>query len=86
MDENIGSNILKDGNSIDFKTGTWRNRTPIHSSDKCKNCMLCVGYCPEDCIKHENDKLIGIDLDFCKGCGICAKVCPFLAIEMKSKE
>lgn len=79
----LGANILQDGNSLDFRTGDWKNKTPIHLKDKCKHCMMCVPYCPEDCILHENDKLLGFNLDYCKGCGVCAKVCPFDAIEMK---
>ncbi len=79
----ISSNILRDGNSVDFKTGNWRNKTPIVDKEKCKNCMMCVPYCPEDCIKHTNSIHEGFDLDYCKGCGVCAKVCPFKAIEMK---
>lgn len=82
----LGASILKDGNSKKFKTGDWKVKYPIHNKEKCKNCMLCVPYCPEDCILYKDDKLEGMDLDFCKGCGICAKVCPFGAIEMKSKE
>lgn len=84
--KDIGSTILKDGNSLEFKTGTWKNKYPVHSKEKCKNCMMCVPYCPEDCIKHQDSILQGMDLDFCKGCGICAKVCPFHAIEMKSED
>lgn len=76
--------IDKDGNSINLKTGDWKNRHPVHLKDKCKNCMLCVVYCPENCIKHtENAILEGMDLNYCKGCGVCAKVCPFHAIEME---
>lgn len=82
----FGGTILKDGNAVEFKTGSWRNRTPIHYKEKCKNCMFCVGYCPDDCIKHKDGVVEGIDLDYCKGCGVCAKVCPFKAIEMKSKD
>ena len=58
----------------------------LANQEKCKNCMFCVGYCPDDCIKHKDGILEGIDYDYCKGCGVCAKVCPFKAIEMKSKE
>lgn len=82
-----GASILKDGTSLDVKTGSWKNRFPSHSKDKCKNCMLCVPYCPEGCINQKDNILVGIDLDYCKGCGVCSKVCPFKAIEMKdSKE
>ena len=73
----FGGNILKDGNSMEFKTGSWKNKYPVHDS---------VGYCPENCIKQKDGILTDIDLDYCKGCGVCAKVCPFKAIEMKSKE
>lgn len=84
MEENKkGSNILKDGNSENFKTGSWKARYPFHDKEKCKNCMMCVPFCPDSCIRHENGKLLGMDLDYCKGCGVCAKVCPFKAIEMK---
>ena len=82
-DISIGSNILKDGNSVEFKTGAWKSRYPSHSKEKCKNCMMCIPFCPEACIKQENNILTDIDLDYCKGCGVCAKVCPFNAIEMK---
>ena len=84
--ENIyghGATILTDGNSLDVKTGTWKNRYPIHSKEKCKNCMMCVPYCPEGCIYQENGMITKFDMDYCKGCGICSKVCPFKAIEMK---
>lgn len=86
MSKNIygrGATILTSGNSIDVKTGSWKNKYPIHSKEKCKNCMLCVPYCPEGCIYQKDNILENIDLEYCKGCGICAKVCPFKAIEMK---
>ena len=51
----------------------------------CHGCSA-NNYCPDDCIKHKDGILEGIDYDYCKGCGVCAKVCPFKAIEMKSKE
>lgn len=77
--------IKEDGNSLNLATGDWRIRYPVHLKDKCKHCMLCVVYCPEDCIRHTEDaKLLGMDLKYCKGCGVCAEVCPFHAIEMKS--
>lgn len=79
------SNILEDGNSMQVKTGAWQNRRPVHLKDKCKNCMMCVPFCPENCIKQENGILTSFDYDYCKGCGVCAKVCPFKAIEMSDK-
>ncbi len=81
-----GAAILKDGNSVKVKTGDWKVRFPDHSKEKCKNCMMCVPYCPEGCIMQKDNILEGIDYDYCKGCGVCAKVCPFNAIEMKELE
>lgn len=86
MDKKIygrGAAILTSGNSVEVKTGAWKNKFPVHLDEKCKNCMLCVPYCPEGCIYQKDGKLDKIDLDYCKGCGICAKTCPFKAIEMK---
>ena len=85
MQSKYTSNILDDGNSYKFKTGSWKQRYPKHLKDKCKHCMMCVVYCPDSCIKHKDGVLLGMDLDYCKGCGVCAKVCPFKAIEMKEK-
>jgi pyruvate ferredoxin oxidoreductase delta subunit len=81
-----GSNILEDGNSKYVLTGDWRNRRPVHIREKCTNCMMCVAYCPDNCIYQENNILTEFDLNYCKGCGVCAKVCPFKAIEMKDEE
>ena len=83
----FGGNILKDGNSMEFKTGDWRSIKPVFLSEKCKQCGLCFPVCPEDAIPVNKEGKRGeFDLDYCKGCGVCAKVCPFKAIEMKSKE
>ena len=38
----FGGNILEDGNSVKFKTGSWKNKYPVHYKEKCKNCMFCV--------------------------------------------
>lgn len=81
-----GATILKDGNSKEFKTGDWKTKFPVHNKEKCKNCMMCIPYCPDDCINQKDGILTNINLDYCKGCGVCAKVCPFKAIEMKSKD
>ena len=69
--------------SKEFHTGEWRTMTPIHLTDKCRQCLLCVPVCPDSSIPMEAGKRLGFDYDHCKGCGICAAVCPFGAIEMK---
>ena len=35
----LGGIILKDGNSVEFKTGDWKNKYPYHDKEKCKNCI-----------------------------------------------
>lgn len=64
------------GTAKEFKTGDWRTRKPIHSEEKCINCLRCWVYCPDSSILVKDGKVTGIDYDHCKGCGICAKVCP----------
>lgn len=71
------------GTSKLFKTGEWRNNTPVWKEDLCKQCLLCTPCCPDSSIPVEEGKRFDFDFDHCKGCGICANVCPFGAIEMK---
>lgn len=66
-----------------FETGEWRTSTPVIDMSKCKQCLLCVPYCPDSCIPVKNGKREDFDYDHCKGCGICVKACPFGAITMK---
>ena len=42
-----GATILTSGNSKNFKTGSWKNRYPSHSKEKCKNCMMKLPDLPE---------------------------------------
>ena len=85
-DLSIAGMIFESGNSEKFNTGEWRNKKPIHSKEKCKNCMMCILPCPDNATLHKDGEMIGIDYSKCKGCGVCAKVCPFKAIEMVSEE
>ena len=66
-----------------FETGEWRTSTPVIDMEKCKQCLVCVPYCPDSCIPVKNGKREEFDYDHCKGCGICVKACPFGAITMK---
>ncbi len=66
-----------------FETGEWRTQTPIWDREKCKQCLLCVPYCPDSSIPVCEGKREEFDYKHCKGCGICVKACPFGAIEMK---
>jgi len=82
----IGGLIDEAGSSRKFKTGDWRSFRPIIDEKKCINCIQCVVYCPENCIKVKEDGKRGkIDLDYCKGCGICANICPVKCIKMEEE-
>ena len=78
----IGAIIFEPGNSVKNKTGSWRTEKPVIDYDKCKKCMRCWMFCPDNAISKD----IVINYDYCKGCGVCANVCPFNAIEMKKEE
>ena len=78
-----GNQILGGGGSVHFNTGEWRTQTPVFIAEKCKQCLLCVPFCPDSSIPVKDDKRGEFDLDHCKGCGICVRVCPFKAIEIR---
>lgn len=78
-----GLQIHEPATSRMFETGEWRTDTPCWDTKKCKQCLLCVPYCPDSCITVKDNQRQEFDLKHCKGCGICAKACPFAAITMK---
>ena len=82
----IGGNILTPGSSKEYKTGNWSAFTPVIDKKKCINCMICVHFCPEHCVRLKDGKIKDIDIDYCKGCGICAEECPVKCIKMVKKE
>ena len=77
---------VKAGTTTEVKTGSWKTQRPIVDKKRCINCMLCVIYCPENCIPAKNGVRLETDLSYCKGCGICAKVCPVKCIKMEQEE
>ncbi|MBN2422069.1 4Fe-4S binding protein [Candidatus Woesearchaeota archaeon] len=81
----LGGMICEAGSSSKFKTGDWKSFRPIWNKEKCTQCMMCVVYCPEDCIPRKDDKRLETDLSVCKGCGICKEICPVKCIEMKEE-
>ena len=83
QDMTEGLQIYEPATSRQFQTGEWRTQTPVLDEKKCRQCLLCVPYCPDSCIPVKDGKRQEFDYDHCKGCGICAKACPFDAIFMK---
>ncbi len=78
-----GAEIYEPATSREVKTGEWRVLTPVFHNDQCRQCLLCVPFCPDVSIPVEDGERLETDLDHCKGCGICAKVCHFGAITME---
>ena len=37
-----GMQVFAAGTSKYFKTGEWRNNTPVYLEDNCKQCLLCA--------------------------------------------
>jgi len=81
--------------SLKNKTGEWRNFRPVVDKNRCINCAICEGFCPEGCILQFDStktkvpslkgKYYEADLDYCKGCGLCAEVCPVKCIKMEKE-
>lgn len=84
QEENAGKKA-KAGSTTEVKTGSWKTQRPIWDRKKCINCMLCVIYCPENCIPSKKGIRDETGLFHCKGCGICAKVCPVKCIAMEDE-
>ena len=73
----LGGVISDSGNSTEYKTGNWVNKTLKFVSKNCINCTLCWGVCPDDAIILDKDgNMIGVNTDFCKDCGLCTQICP----------
>ena len=45
-----GLQIYEPATSKNFLTGEWRTNTPVLDQEKCRNCLLCVPYCPDSSI------------------------------------
>lgn len=58
-------------------------------AERCKQCMLCIEFCPRDALKVSDETnsrgfypVVMRDEDRCTGCGQCALVCPSVCIEV----
>ena len=78
----VGAIVTEAGNACQYRTGDWRSRRPTYDFPKCIKCGLCSVYCPEGCIKQNENGNYVADLYYCKGCGMCASECPKKVITM----
>lgn len=77
-----GGEIAEAATAALVNTGDWRTNTPVFHEEKCRQCLLCVPFCPDSSIPVAGGRRGEFDYMHCKGCGICVKVCPFDAISM----
>jgi pyruvate ferredoxin oxidoreductase delta subunit len=70
-----GCAILEPGSSRYQKTGNWRSDKPVWTFEQCIKCGVCTVFCPEGCLKPNEEGFPIVNLDFCKGCGICVAEC-----------
>jgi pyruvate ferredoxin oxidoreductase delta subunit len=82
----IGSVVTETGNSVQYKTGSWRSEKPVVNIQQCIKCGVCWLFCPDMCIIRAVEGHFTANLNYCKGCGICAKECPVGCITMISEE
>ncbi|OGX17339.1 MAG: hypothetical protein A3K83_01405 [Omnitrophica WOR_2 bacterium RBG_13_44_8b] len=57
--------------------------------EKCKGCLLCIGFCPKGAIRVDSDlnrrgvKPVKVNnKSDCIGCAMCAVICPDCCIEV----
>ena len=55
----VGGIITEAGNSAKYKTGDWRAK-PIWNEEGCVHCLMCWVFCPDNAIKTEDGKMVGI--------------------------
>ena len=51
-----GLKIYEPATSKSFLTGEWRTDTPVVDWEKCRQCLLCVPYCPDSSIPVQDGK------------------------------
>lgn len=78
----VGCIVAEAGNTKKFSTGDWKSEYPMWNDKKCIKCGICELFCPEACIKPDQNGYYRANLFYCKGCGICAHECWPQAITM----
>ena len=86
QDLEVGYIVSEPGNARVYQSGTWRSQRPTYDFKRCIKCGLCYIFCPEACIRQNDEGYFEADLYYCKGCGICAQECPTMVITMVEEE
>lgn len=59
------------------QTGVKR---PVINRSWCKECGICVAFCPRGALSQCSGRKIELDAEKCSGCGMCEIYCPDFAI------
>jgi len=84
----FGAAIKNMGMGCASRVGKLDQHSVVHprvSPKQCRNCSICMDYCPEDAIIQAEGHVL-IDDKKCIGCGECLVVCKFGAIKMRWDE
>lgn len=84
----VGAAIKNLGMGCASRAGKLDQHSVVHprvDSRKCRNCGLCLQYCPAEAIVQLSGH-VAIDDEKCIGCGECLVVCKFGAVRMKWDE
>ncbi len=85
-DLEVGSIVTEPGSARQYKTGDWRSQRPTCNFNRCMKCGICQMFCPEGCIRQNEEGYFEADMYYCKGCGICARECWNKVITMVEEE
>jgi len=81
----FGAAIKNLGMGCASRAGKLEQHSDVHpwiNEKKCKNCGICLEYCPTGAIIQEEGRAVILQ-DKCIGCGECLVVCSVGAVKMK---
>lgn len=84
----LGGAMKNMGMGCASRAGKLDQHSVVHprvGAKQCRNCGLCLDFCPENAI-IQAERHVVIDGDKCIGCGECLVVCKYGAIKMKWDE
>lgn len=84
----VGAAIKNLGMGCASRAGKLDQHSVVHprvNTKQCRNCGLCLRYCPAGAI-IQTESYVLIDDEKCIGCGECLVVCKYGAIKMKWDE
>lgn len=81
----FGASIKNLGMGCASRAGKLVQHSEVHpwvNSRLCKNCGICINYCPAEAIVQKEGSAL-ILREKCIGCGQCLVVCPTAAVKMR---